>query len=89
MQPEHTPLVFARYAREGRVFSKVPKAMDEATDIARDLSSALGTGVAERTVWLSRIGPRRAVAGRSVRLPLAKLVVADPPTALSPPAADA
>ena len=84
MQPEYTPLIFARYAREGRPFTKVARARVEAADIARDLSNAVGKDSAESVVWLSRIGPQRAEAGRSLRLPLARLVVVDPPPALPP-----
>ncbi|ROR34720.1 molybdopterin/thiamine biosynthesis adenylyltransferase [Inmirania thermothiophila] len=72
MQPQMTPLIFARYAREGVKFSDTPGAADEAAAIDRRLRRLLGEA-APRTVWLARIGPARPVPGRSLRLPLARL----------------
>lgn len=74
MQPSYTPLLFARYAREGRHFSRVTAALRSAQDIADRLAGLLGPGEAERVVWMGRLGPARDVAGRSLRLPLARLM---------------
>jgi nitroreductase len=84
MQPQYTPLVFARYAREGRPFTTDARARGEALGVATQLEAMLGEGAAKRAVWLARIGPARPVAGRSLRLPLSTLIVAAPPSELPP-----
>ena len=81
MQPQYTPLLFARYARERRPFTTVATARAAASGIARDLDDMLGEDSAG-AVWLARIGPTRRVRGRSLRLPLSKLIITDPPTEL-------
>ena len=75
VQPGYTPLVFARYAREQRHFTRVEEAQETAREIARRLDELLGSGEAVRTVFLGRIGPARAVKGRSLRLPVEQLMV--------------
>ena len=79
MQPAYTPLVFARYAREERRFTSVEQAYVTAREIARRLEGMLGSPEAVRALFLGRIGPARAVKGRSVRLPLDRLIVASAP----------
>jgi hypothetical protein len=81
MQPQYTPLVFARYAREQRPFSHSAGAMRDAQRVRERLEALIGADV-DRIVWLARIGPQRAVPGRSMRLPLAELIVTQPPAAL-------
>lgn len=81
MQPQYTPIVFARYARERRRFTRVDRAQAEAESIADDLRRIFGSADA-KTTWLARIGPRRPVDGRSLRLPLSTLIVDEPPSAL-------
>jgi hypothetical protein len=81
MQPQYTPLVFARYARDKRHFTTNGRAREDADEISARLVELLGN-VAERVVWLARIGPERAVSGRSLRRPLSELIVSDPPAAL-------
>ena len=76
LQPGYTPLVFARYAREGRRFTSDSHAYATAGEIDRRLSGLLGPEAAVRTVFLGRIGPARPVKGRSLRLPLDRLIVA-------------
>lgn len=83
MQPQYTPLVFARYAKAGRKFSRAPGALGAARAIASSLDATLGEDSAN-AVWLARIGPRRALRGRSLRLPLAALLVDEPPSSLPP-----
>jgi hypothetical protein len=75
MQPAYTPLVFARYAREQRRFTGVEQAYATAREIGRGLEDLLGPRAALRAVFLGRIGPARAVKGRSLRLPLERLIV--------------
>jgi nitroreductase len=85
MQPQYTPLLFARYAREGRRFTRNARALARARDIDSDLRSLLGERDAPNVVWLARIGPSRPVHGRSLRLPISRLLVESPPLELPPP----
>jgi hypothetical protein len=82
MQPAYTPLVFARYAREQRRFTRVEQAYATAREIGRRLEDLLGPRAALRAVFLGRIGPARAVKGRSLRLPLERLIVDSAPRKL-------
>jgi nitroreductase len=77
MQPSYTPLVFARYAREGRQFTTSPRAITEAASIAQRLDDALGPSNAENAVFLGRLGPAtgQTEPARSIRLPLDRLLV--------------
>jgi hypothetical protein len=84
MQPEYTPLVFARYADSNRRFTVVESAQAQAREVAGKLRQALGADAVETTVWLARIGPHRSSPGRSLRLPLEKLIVDEPPAELAP-----
>lgn len=84
MQPQYTPLLFARYAREGRQFATDPQAMAEARDIDVRLRALLGAD-ATKAMWLARVGPQRPVPGRSLRLPLSRLLVAEAPRDLPSP----
>jgi len=84
MQPQYTPLVFARYAREHRVFTRTASAQAAGCAIERALAALLGAGTASRAVWLARIGPARSVPGRSLRRPLSDLIVDSPPAELPP-----
>ncbi|MEJ7668045.1 MAG: molybdopterin biosynthesis protein MoeY [Casimicrobiaceae bacterium] len=79
VQPAYTPLVFARYARERRRFTGVQRADATAREIARRLNDLLGTDEVAQTMFLGRIGPARAVKGRSLRLPLNRLIVDEAP----------
>lgn len=82
IQPAYTPLVFARYARAGILFTKVEKAQATAAEIARRLDDLLGPAQALRTIFMGRIGPARPVKGRSIRLPLERLIVREAPKSL-------
>jgi len=81
MQPSYTPLVFARYAREGRKFTTSTRAIAEAESIAQRLGDALGASNAENAVFLGRLGPavRQTAPARSIRLPLDRLIVEERP----------
>jgi nitroreductase len=83
MQPSYTPLVFARYARSGRHFTRVARAEAAARSVARSLDDLLGVEDAAKTVFLGRLGPARAnTAARSLRLPLDRLIVKAAPRGL-------
>ena len=77
LQPELTPLIFTRYVREGRTFSRLPGVMDIATRLGNRLSGLLQNEAVERAVFLGRIGSGDAATSRSLRLPLEKLISAD------------
>ena len=72
-QPAATPLVFARYLREGRQFTANADEVAVGGRLAASLNRLLD-GRAERTVWLGRIGHGQAANSRSVRLPLKTLM---------------
>ncbi|MGM9515731.1 nitroreductase family protein [Roseateles sp. DB2] len=75
LQPEVTPLVFSRYSRESRQFSKAAHAMPMAKDICRRMERLLGQDLAGRAVFMGRIGHGSAAKARSVRKPLSTLGV--------------
>jgi nitroreductase len=75
-QPEYTPLVFARYARERRRFSDAPGALDAAQGIRERLERLWGPEVASNAVFIGRIGAGAPAKARSLRLPLERLLEA-------------
>ena len=79
MQPEMTPVIFARYHREGRRFSVLGKAAAMAAAISRRLDSLLGRHEPERLFFMGRIGSCPVPRSRSMRKPLAKLLAPLPP----------
>jgi hypothetical protein len=74
MQPEMTPLIFFRYVREGRAFTKVAKATATAGRLAGDFAALVGDEASGRAVFMGRVGHGRGAASRSLRLPLEKLM---------------
>ena len=73
-QPAATPLVFARYLREGREFTSNTDEHRLAARLAARLDRLLN-GRTDRTVWLGRVGLGPAAKSRSIRLPLASLML--------------
>ncbi len=73
-QPEYTPLIFSRYARDSLAFSQSDGAMSRARDVCARVERLLGADVARRAVFLGRIGDGTPAASRSLRLPLEKLL---------------
>lgn len=76
-QPEMTPLIFARYHREGRRFSAVPQSLATAGAINAKLATILGEERLARALVLGRLGFGPIPTARSLRLPLAELLVSD------------
>ncbi len=74
LQPELTPLIFGRYVREGRQFSRLPAATRLADSLYRRLSALLPGNVVEQAVFLGRLGQGRPAASRSLRRPLNNLL---------------
>lgn len=75
VQPEMTPLIFARYARENRTFSVSPVAAPLARTVLEQLTALVASVQSGRVVFLGRIGPARPTRSRSIRLPLEKLLL--------------
>lgn len=78
LQPEITPLVFSRYAREQRVFSREPFAITSAQVIRREMQSLLGAENCDQAVFMGRIGHGPAAVARSLRRPLEELLITSP-----------
>lgn len=74
LQPEVTPLVFARYARNQVPFSASPHAAPLAQDIAGRLSSLIGEDTARRAVFMGRVGQGKKAESRSTRRELSELM---------------
>jgi hypothetical protein len=74
-QPEMTPLIFARYAREGRSFSASPGVERAAQIVGLELGALVGADALSRTVWMGRIGAGAPATSRSRRLPLEALIL--------------
>jgi hypothetical protein len=74
LQPELTPLIFSRYARDGRHFTTSEPARTWAGGIERDLVDLFGRDTTDRAVFMCRLGHRPAAHSRSLRLPLARLL---------------
>ena len=76
MQPELTPLIFARYVRERRVFSCTEGLQEVAQELSVQTRALLGEEHTERAVFLGRIGAGAPAQARSLRRPLRELIVA-------------
>jgi hypothetical protein len=74
LQPEMTPLIFARFAREGRVFSSTPGAQDVAGRVGNGLVQVMGADTVECGCFLARIGLAPAPQARSIRKDLKALL---------------
>ena len=77
LQPQHTPLMFAGYARRGVRFTEVAAARQRAERVAGMLDDLLGRSEAPRAVFLGRLGHGEAAQARSLRRPLDRLLVGD------------
>lgn len=75
MQPEMTPLIFGRYAREGRQFSKTAGMQEQAQELAQGLTALIGTRDSRLAVFMGRIGAGPFAKARSTRRQLADLMV--------------
>ena len=74
LQPELTPLIFFRYASEGRVFSTAAGMAQQARDLAVQCVALLGDENTRHAVFMGRIGAGAAATARSLRRPLADLM---------------
>lgn len=72
LQPQYTPLVFARYARMGVCFTQVPAARRRASEVAIRMETLL-PGQASHVVFMGRLGEGPVAAARSTRRDLSEL----------------
>ncbi len=77
IQPQHTPLMFAGYARQGIRFTEVQQAQARAVAVGAMLDELLGPGEAPNAVFLGRVGSGATAEARSLRLPLEQLILSD------------
>lgn len=75
-QPELTPIIFGRYVKAGRTFSSVDAPHATARQLRKQLAEMLAVDP-DKLVWMARIGEGLPPRARSLRRPLAKLIVAD------------
>ena len=75
LQPEITPLVFSRYAREGRPFSRKPGLHALAEQVKLELEQLLGSEPAHQSVFMGRLGFSEPASSRSLRRPLDELLI--------------
>lgn len=74
LQPEMTPLIFGKYAREHINFTKKPGGMALAQRLSNQMVELLGND-ALLAVFMGRIGAGDAATARSLRTPLDRLML--------------
>lgn len=77
MQPELTPLIFSRYARDQVVFSQMEVASRQATAIKDRLQALTPNRDCRSAAFMGRVGSGRKAWARSLRKPLPALVISD------------
>ncbi|HJV00271.1 MAG TPA: nitroreductase family protein [Burkholderiaceae bacterium] len=75
LQPELTPLIFARYVRDNRPFSRAPGMHARARALAEQARQLIGKQAFDDAVFMGRIGAGPPAQARSLRLPLNTLIV--------------
>ena len=75
MQPEMTPVIFSRYVREKRYFTSVDSVTTRARRLAARMENWLGEEGARQTAFMGRLGYGPKPDSRSLRKPLARLMV--------------
>jgi len=75
MQPEMTPLIFARYYRQGRAFSKKSAANEISCLINHSFACIFGHEKMDQIIFLSRMGVSPRPQARSIRKPLDSLLI--------------
>ena len=78
LQPEMSPSIFAGYARQDRPFTASPAIWQRAKDLEAHFDRIVAPDV-ETTVFMGRVGEGPAPRARSLRMPLAALLVERPP----------
>ncbi|MBV8034009.1 nitroreductase family protein [Roseateles sp.] len=77
LQPEVTPLVFTRYAREGIDFSSKPGAQEMARRLGERFVGTVGEHAAAHAVFMGRVGRGQQPVSRSLRRPLESLLITE------------
>ncbi|MBJ7314372.1 nitroreductase family protein [Rugamonas sp. CCM 8940] len=77
LQPQMTPLIFARYLREQRPFTANATLQARAAALALRAERLFGRHDWEHAVFMGRIGAGRTAEARSLRLPLRQLLQAE------------
>lgn len=75
LQPEMTPLIFARFGRDGRAFSSTPGAMEVAQSVGSRLAKVMGVDTVECGCFVGRIGNAQAPQARSLRKDIKALLL--------------
>lgn len=75
LQPEVTPLVFTRYARNDISFSTKPGAQQMAQRLDRRFVEVVGAHAASHAVFMGRVGNGQQPSSRSLRRPLESLLI--------------
>lgn len=75
MQPEVTPLVFTRYARDGIPFSSKQGAQEMAKQLKERFTNVVGDHAATHAVFMGRVGHGQHARSRSLRRPLDSLLI--------------
>jgi hypothetical protein len=75
LQPEMTPVIFTRYARQQRVFTGNGEAMDLAARLNDRLVTLLPENQVDHLVFMGRMGEGRQPRSRSLRRPLEELLL--------------
>jgi molybdopterin/thiamine biosynthesis adenylyltransferase/nitroreductase len=76
VQPEMTPLIFARYVRERRSFTQSAHLLRHAEHVSSLLRALVGGTLDTRLAFMGRIGRGKPAKARSLRRPLEQLLVA-------------
>jgi hypothetical protein len=83
LQPELTPLIFARYYRTQIRFSETTHMTRDAGRISALLEAEIGGPAARAAVFMGRVGAGEAAKSRSLRLPIDRLMF-DPSSGTRP-----
>jgi len=73
LQPEMTPLIFARYARNDIIFSREKRLTEQAKHISQKMECLIGSEASKYAVFMGRVGAGSSPSARSVRLSLSRL----------------
>jgi hypothetical protein len=75
LQPQMTPLIFRWYTREGRIFSRSPKVVQEAQALADDFERLVSAQPGDGLAFFCRVGRSTTPRSRSLRKDLADLQI--------------